>query len=130
MTDSTRERLMRAFETLKKQHITPILVLTGSRGVFDWDVDHYVDLARAAGTPGSYIAASPGDEESGGVYWNLAGELHHSGYGAPVPALWWQFTTLPCAEALQQALQAEGLSAAWDGDRFTSVRTDLLRVPA
>lgn len=124
MPDTFRARLERAFETLKKQDLTPILILVGSTGVGDWDRKVYAELAQAAGTPGRYVADSVGTEELGGGYWDEHGRLRYRYDDAPVPTLYFQFTTADIGKKLVEALEDQAVYAAWSGDPMEAVSVD------
>jgi hypothetical protein len=89
--DTQRQRLERAFETLKKQNITPILKLKGSTGVIEWDLQDYTFASLAAGTPDSWVGAHAGDEQTGGTFWDDRGRLRHRHDDKPVQQLWFSF---------------------------------------
>lgn len=122
MNGTFRERLERAFETLKKQDITPILRMTGSTNVGDWDNDHFRDIAQAAGTPDAFVAASVGSEEERGGYWDDCGRLRYRCDDGLLTRLLFRYSTTDCARRLVKALQDEGLEARWDGSPFSSVQ--------
>lgn len=130
MTDSTRVRLERAFATLQKQRITPILILAGSPGIGEQIDKEYRRLAAEAGTPADWVGAHVGAEEHGGGYWDAAGELYYRYDDSPVVTIWWWYPNLGCARALRDALVAEDLECDWSGDGFTSVELTLTAVPA
>lgn len=127
MNGTQRERLERAFETLKKQHITPILVLTGSTGVRERDLAYYQDLATAAGTSLRWVGEHIGCDEYGGGFWSEDGRLHYRYSGTPVTQLLFWFSSIGCAWALVEALQAEGFPVEWAGTRDYSVQVQLDR---
>lgn len=110
-----RQRLERAFETLKNQGITPILVLTGSTGVIEEDLADYTNLALAAGTPQSWVGAHAGSEETTyGAHW-VDGGLSHCATGHPVPQLWFSFPRGrgDIADALLDAFEQQAFYASW-----------------
>lgn len=112
---TTQERLERAFETLKKRNITPILVRTGSTGVIEQNLANYKTLARAAGTPEDWVGAHAGAEETSGAHWVDGGRLCHRATGHPVRVLWFSFPLgrRDIAEALVNALTEQGFSSHW-----------------
>lgn len=130
MTDSTRVRLGRAFEALKEQGTTPILVLTGTDGDISNDTEYYTQVAEAAGTPHRWVGAHVGAEEHHGAYWDDAGELRYRHDDSLVVIIWWRFWTRGGAQTLADAFSAEGFQVTWVGDAFTAVCLHLLAVPA
>lgn len=107
VTDTQRARLERAFETLKKQHITPILILSGSTGVIEENLADYTETARAACTPDSWVGAHVGTREHRGACWDDSGRLVFRYDDSPVEQIWFSFPIArrDIAEALQTALE-------------------------
>jgi len=125
MSENFRARLERAFEMLKKLDITPILSLTGSSGVRDWNADLYRSLAKAAGTAGSWVGAHVGLEEHDGGYWGSDGILRLRYDASRLKVLWFHFSTGDAADALVTALRANGIDCTWTGADFDAVRVHL-----
>jgi hypothetical protein len=121
-TDTPRARLERAFEALKKQNITPLLMLAGSTGIIEDNMADYRDLAQAAGTPGSWVGAHVGAREHRGAYWGDRGDQLLFRYDdSPVMEVWFSFPLgrEDIAQALLAALEAQAFYASWflyDGD--------------
>lgn len=116
ITDTQRARLERAFETLKNQGITPILILTGSTGVIEENLADYKDLARAVCTPGSWVGAHVGAREHRGAYWDTdTGRLLFRYDDSPVQEIWFSFPLgrEDVARALLDALEAHAFYASW-----------------
>lgn len=113
-TDTQQARLARAFETLKNQNITPILVLTGSTGVIEDDLNDYQQIARAVCAPDSWVGAHVGAAERGGANWHL-GRLLFRGSGTFVEQIWFSFPRgrEDIARALLDALEANAFYASW-----------------
>lgn len=134
-TDTHRARLERAFETLKINQITPILVLTGSTGVRKWNHEYYQDLATAAGTPTAWVGAHAGYEDLGGAYWDETGRLRYRYSQRLAANLWFWHSSPRCAHTLVTALAQQGLPVSWtrpDGQPGTtadSVRLHLEGAP-
>lgn len=114
VTLTQQERLERAFESLKNRNITPILKLTGSTGVIEWNLTELTEIARAAGTPDSWVGAHAGNEETSGAHW-VDGGLYHRATGHPVHELWFSFPLgrEDIARALRDALEAHAFYTSW-----------------
>ncbi len=110
MTIQTQQvRLERAFETLKNQGITAVLVLSGAVGLLDDEVDGYRQAAKEAGTPGFWVGAHVGVARAGGAYWDAdTGQLRLRGGDAPVSRIWFSYPAerADIADALEAALEA------------------------
>lgn len=124
MADTFRARLERAFETLNKQGVTPLLRMTGCSALSEWDDIHFRDLARAAGTPDSWVGAGVGAEEDGGGYWDAHGVLRYRLGGAAVTRLTFTAPNSRCGILLVDALADEGLDPRWTGHHLVHLHLD------
>lgn len=121
MIDTPRERLERAFETLKKQGITPILIKAGAPQIREETLADYRRAAYAACTPDSWVGAHAGVVENGGAYWDeRTGQLmarHRIGdrNGYPVTRLTFSFPLNQPAvpKALIDALEEQAFYSTW-----------------
>ncbi len=123
VTTTQRQRVARAFETLTDQGITPILILTGSTGIIEENLDDYHQAAKAAGTPQSWVGSHPGSQEFGGTFWDEQGRLCFSRNPRRVPALHFSFPHEHprLAEALMRALETAGFMPYWSNRPWDSV---------
>jgi hypothetical protein len=123
--DTQQARLMRAFETLKNQHITPLLILSGSTGVIEEDLADYTGLALAAGTPGSWVGAHVGVREHRGAYWDESTDRYRYRHDdSPVRGMWFSYPRgredIACV--LRDALEDQAFHTHWLGTSAASVR--------
>jgi hypothetical protein len=115
-TDTQQERLMRAFETLKKLDITPILMLTGSTGEQERNWEEYRIVARAADTPDAWVGAHVGAEVCGyGGHW-VDGRLCFRATGHLVSWLWFSYSDPVIGNELAAAVEEQGFHIRRVGD--------------
>lgn len=114
--NTQRARLERAFETLRKKDITPLLILSGSTGVLAENLEDYTELARLVGTPRSWVGAHVGAREHRGAWFDEDGDCYRFRYDdSPVLEIWFSFPLGrgDIALALRDALHAEGFQTSW-----------------
>lgn len=114
MSDTQRARLERAFETLKRNNVLPILKLTGSTGVIEDSLEDYRLLADAVGTT-NWVGAHVGAAEHRGGYWDAAGRLRYRYDDSPVLEVWFAYPRgrEDLAKELIVALEQQAFYVTW-----------------